>query len=555
MLAERYDALPRGGAFEAVEKLLPVSGLALDVGAGTGRDSRWLKSLGFEVVAAEPAASLRNWGAQRSGDGIRWVDDRLPGLDHVHRLSLSFDLIILSAVWQHVAPRDRARAFRKLVTLMRPGGVIALTLRSGPAPSDRPMHPTSSSEIEALARSHGLEVLKVQPSEDLQGRADISWTIVALRMPDDGTGALPLVRGIVLGDEKSSTYKLALLRSVARIAEQTPAAALAVVDHDDAVEVPLGLVALVWIRMYLPLVRLGLPQAPRNSGPDGLGFAKAGFRRLLNEPLDPTELRVGALFDEDRAAAIAVAIGDAVSTVANMPANFTRFPNSERRVFEVARTRPKPHPGIVLDLPTLSGWGTLLVPGHLWRALSRFGAWIEPMLVAEWARLSRAYADRLGLVVPAGKAEAALEWNEPVRTTAIARLAAQRITAGGRHLECTWTGRRLSNGRLDIDHCLPWSAWPCGDLWNLAPCDPTVNRREKRDRLPSAAIFAQSRDRMIEWWERGYLSDDALGARFLREVTAALPVAGSGGAEEIFEALDWRRLRLLQDQRVPEWSG
>jgi len=158
------------------------------------------------MVAVEPAAGLRNRGAAQSDDGIRWVDDRLPALDHVHRLSLSFDLIILSAVWQHVVPGDRGRAFRKLVTLLRPAGVLALTLRSGPSPSDRPMHPISSGEIEALARSHGMEVLKVQPSDDLQGRADISWTTVVLRMPDDGTGALPLVRGIVLGDDKSSTY-------------------------------------------------------------------------------------------------------------------------------------------------------------------------------------------------------------------------------------------------------------------------------------------------------------------------------------------------------------
>lgn len=555
VLAKRYDALPRAGAFESMRSLMPQSGLALDVGAGSGRDSRWLRSLGFEVVAVEPAAGLRNWGVARSGDGIRWIDDRLPSLDHVHRLSLSFDLIILSAVWQHVLPSDRARAFRKLITLLRPGGVLVLTLRSGPAPSDRPMHPTSSGEIEALARSHGLEVMKVQPSEDLQGRAHISWTIVALRMADDGTGALPLVRGIVLGDDKSSTYKLALLRSVARIAEQTPAAAVAATAHEDAVEVPLGLVALVWIRMYLPLVRLGLPQAPRNSGPDGLGFAKAGFRTLLDDHLDSAELRVGAMFDEDRTAAIAAAIGDAVSTIASMPANFTRFPNSNRRVFETVRSRRTKRSGAVLDLPTLSRWGSLLVPGHLWRALSRFGAWIEPMLVAEWARLSRAYADRIGLVVPAGKAEAALEWNEPSRTTAIARLVAQRITAHGLPLECTWTGRRLSSGKLDIDHCLPWSAWPCGDLWNLAPCDPAVNRRQKRDRLPSAALFVRSRDRIIGWWERGYLSDDALAERFLREATAALPVGGSGGAEDIFAGLDWRRLRLLQDQRVPEWTG
>jgi hypothetical protein len=160
----------------------------------------------------------------------------------------------------------------------------------------------------------------------------------------------------------------------------------------------------------------------------------------------------------------------------------------------------------------------------------------------------------MGLAVPAGAAEAALEWREPARTTAIARIVAERITAAGQGLACVWTGRRLSSARLDIDHCLPWSAWPCGDLWNLAPCDRTVNQHQKRDRLPSAAIFAESRDRIVGWWERGYLSDEALSARFIREATASLPVVDGEGAAAIFAALDWRRLRLLQDQRVPEWT-
>lgn len=42
-------------------------------------------------------------------------------------------------------------------------------------------------------------------------------------------------------------------------------------------------------------------------------------------------------------------------------------------------------------------------------------------------------------------------------------------------LHCVWSGRRLEAGRLDIDHCLPWSAWSCGDLWNLLPAHPEVN--------------------------------------------------------------------------------
>lgn len=66
-------------------------------------------------------------------------------------------------------------------------------------------------------------------------------------------------------------------------------------------------------------------------------------------------------------------------------------------------------------------------------------------------------------------------------------------------------------------------------------------------------MFAESRERIITWWHDAYLDDAALRHRFLREAAAALPVLQGEDLAEIFTAFDWRRLRLLQDQRVPEW--
>lgn len=558
MLAERYEAVSSERMLSEVLPVIPRRGdarLALDVGAGTGRDAAWLTSLGYEVVAAEPAAEMRRIAGEKHGsDGIRWVGDALPSLDHVHGLGLAYDLVLLSAVWQHVAPGDRPRAFRKLATLMKPGGVLVMTLRHGPAPAGMQMHSTSTAEIEGLARAHGLEVLRISPSSDQGGRADVTWDVMALRMPDDGTGALPLVRGIVLSDEKSSTYKLALLRAVARIAEYAPSAATPAHDGRDAVEVPLGLVALNWLRMYLPLVRAKLPQMPGNIGIERLGFAKDGFEALLVLGTSSIELRVGSVFIGDHAQAVASALSRAAHTIAKMPATFTRYPNSGAQVFGVTRGRRGAASAIVLDLETLRGWGLIEVPGHLWRAMSRFGSWIEPMLVAEWARLTRGYADRMGLAVAPGAAEMALEWAEPVRTTALGRDVARRLIDDGHAVECVWTGRPLKSNTFDIDHCLPWSVWPCGDLWNLMPADTRVNQHEKRDRLPSATAMARARERMIAWWEAAYLDDDALRPRFLREAAAALPLAAGVSSDDVFDALDWRRLRLSQDQQVPQWT-
>ena len=145
------------------------------------------------------------------------------------------------------------------------------------------------------------------------------------------------------------------------------------------------------------------------------------------------------------------------------------------------------------------------------------------MLVAEWARLVRAYGERMGKPIAPGEAEAALVWLDPLRDTQLARAVARRLLDQGQRVNCIWTGARLHPGMLDIDHCLPWSAWPCGDLWNLLPATPRVNQHLKRDRLPSASALAAARESIIAWWEQAWLSDLALRTRFERETLAALP--------------------------------
>ena len=41
---------------------------------------------------------------------------------------------------------------------------------------------------------------------DVFERDGIAWDVIWLRLPDDGTGALPLFRHVVLNDRKSSTF-------------------------------------------------------------------------------------------------------------------------------------------------------------------------------------------------------------------------------------------------------------------------------------------------------------------------------------------------------------
>ncbi len=557
-LAAQYEGLQSNEVHGAFLDLLPpgLDRLALDIGAGSGRDAAWLKSRGFDVVAVEPSRAMRSAAAAyHAGKDIRWLEDHLPALTVTHRLGLSFDVILLSGVLMHVPPDERRRAFRKIVALLKPGGRLLITVRDGAGAPDRPMWPIPRGEMEAHARAHGLTMLRISESADLQGRTGVQWTSYALQMPDDGAGALPLIRGIILNDEKSSTYKLGLLRSLARIADTAPALAVERLDAD-IVEVPLGAVALNWLRMYLPLARAELPQLPGNRGAERLGFAGPAFRQLLVDQVVGQDLRIGTRFTGDRATAIAQALGDARSTICRMPARYTRYPNSDAPVFEAAPARSTKHQGeIIMDAETLRGFGSIGVPGPVWRTLLRLGAWVEPVLVREWARLIEGFALRMGRPIALGECEAALQWLDPVRDTALARKVGQRLIDGNQPVECIWTGGRLTAQGFDIDHCLPWTAWPSSDLWNLFPARASINRNSKRDRLPSASALMAARNGMEKWWRQAWEADDALAQRFWLEAEAALPLGSSRDLDDVFSGLEWRRLRLRQDQQIQEWSG
>ena len=186
-LAAQYDGIDPAQMYEPLLPFLPKSGAsAMDIGAGAGRDALWLESMGYSVVAVEPARGLRLImadKAQRGAGRISVRDDALPKLETL-RNDEKFDLILLSAVWQHVAPRQRREAFNKVAGHLKEGGMVYMLLRRGPAPAGRKMYPVSSRSLKGYATDLGLEVVETQQRQkDLLNRGDVRWTVFAARRP------------------------------------------------------------------------------------------------------------------------------------------------------------------------------------------------------------------------------------------------------------------------------------------------------------------------------------------------------------------------------------
>jgi len=162
LVSQRHESLDPAIVHRWWLDQLPSAPVAiLDIGAGTGRDAAWLAEKGHDVLAVEPVQAMMREGLRRRPNPrFRWIEDQLPSLDRVSRLGISFDLILLSAVWMHLRPVDRSRAFRKTIQLLKPGGQVVMTFRPPPNPpaDSRGMYPASISEIEKLARDHAVSI-------------------------------------------------------------------------------------------------------------------------------------------------------------------------------------------------------------------------------------------------------------------------------------------------------------------------------------------------------------------------------------------------------------
>jgi SAM-dependent methyltransferase len=187
-VSAQYEGVPAHAVHDWLVDLLPSPPAAvLDVGAGSGRDAAWLAAQGYDVVAVEPSAAMRTAAQVRHAEaGIRWLADSLPGLERTLKTGLSFDLILLSAVWMHVAPTERARAFRKLITLLKPGGILAITLRHGPADDARGIHHrTISIYLSSVRRTCALDSVTASPaSHSILGPSSRRLKSLKARLPE-----------------------------------------------------------------------------------------------------------------------------------------------------------------------------------------------------------------------------------------------------------------------------------------------------------------------------------------------------------------------------------
>ena len=251
-------------AVDWVVQALPPRAKVLDVGSGTGRDLRELLRRGYDAFGAEPCGELR---AVASADlteaGFR-VDGRvldaaLPALEPFE--DAEFDAVLCSAVLMHMPEESMFDAVCGLRRVVRPGGTLVVSV-----PVERPdVDPVTRrdphgrlftelppAKLQLLFERIGFRLDESVVTDDSLGRPGVRWAMFRFtRLDEQADRPLHLVEGILNRDKKDATYKLALVRALADLAQTEHH--LASFTADGTVKVPLAAIADKWLLYYWPL--------------------------------------------------------------------------------------------------------------------------------------------------------------------------------------------------------------------------------------------------------------------------------------------------------------
>ncbi len=489
------------------------SATILDVGCGSGRDLLYLLKQGKDAIGVDPSANMRQVAERElQSAGIdparRIVAGALPDLKELP--DKSFDGILCTAVLMHLPEEEVFDAVFTLRRLLKPGcpllvsipeernDVDSATQRDG---NGRLYTSLPHAKISLLFERVGFTVRSSEVVPDSLGRQGVSWRVIAFRLDDTAEKPLHLVESILNRDKKDATYKLALFRALAEIAQTQHH--LAVYLAGSKVGVPIAAIAEKWLLYYWPIFAHGtfIPQRTRE---------KRGGRAAvrIRKPLD-------ALIEHYRPTA------GLPGFHADLQAD--RLPDAVQTLYTQALSSLK---HTIWDMPVRHAGGRqfdvlgydrqaklVLMSDSLWRELCLTGSWIQDATILRWAELTeRLSGDTIKASVVI---DCLLKIPDPRRRSVN---EAKGYYLGLRSPVCVWSDRALTASRLAIDHAMPFSLWRNDDLWNLFPADERINN-EKRDRLPTYGLLQRRRDTIIGYWEG---VADALRPRFEREAQTLL---------------------------------
>jgi SAM-dependent methyltransferase len=206
--ADAYDTLEFANTYYLAYRDLPailsehVTGTrALDFGCGTGRSTRFLRKLGFDVTGVDVSEDMLRIARDRDPLG----DYRLVPGDNFDELDIeAFDLVLSAFTFDNIPGAMKARIFGDLGKLLAPKGTI-VNLVSSPEiyTHEWASFTTKAFPENASARSGDVVRIVVTDHQDRRPVEDILWTDESYRAVYRETSlqAIQVLKPLAKGDE------------------------------------------------------------------------------------------------------------------------------------------------------------------------------------------------------------------------------------------------------------------------------------------------------------------------------------------------------------------
>ncbi len=179
-IAELHASLVPHRLYALIQTYFIAHGKTVDVGCGIGRDSFFLQQNDFEVIGVDASIGMLNQ-AKALYPSVGFFQDDLPNLPTLP--DITFDNVLCSAVLMHLDSHNVWKAVRRLLNLLKPHGVLIVTLRGTQQPDLREngklYQPVDLSVLRQFLEDHAAQI--VHDEQDIEPQRQLTWYNVVIK--------------------------------------------------------------------------------------------------------------------------------------------------------------------------------------------------------------------------------------------------------------------------------------------------------------------------------------------------------------------------------------
>jgi len=199
-LAATYRSLVPDRLHQLLMTFLRAGALSADIGCGSGRDVAWLTANGFPAVGWDASEGMLA-EARRAFPSLELGLAALPDLQPVP--TEHYDNVLCDATLMHVRREDLITAVLNLARILKPGGRLVISVWGSRSEAEREADgrlftALPPGKLALLLESAGLQVIHREQTPDTI-RANVAWwVLVAERNPASASSGLERVQRVLV---------------------------------------------------------------------------------------------------------------------------------------------------------------------------------------------------------------------------------------------------------------------------------------------------------------------------------------------------------------------